>query len=60
MNKNIFKLDKKADREIIGLAWLSITEQILEMMVGIFFDFTVRSAMYLLRMKKGKWKYLRG
>lgn len=30
-----FKLDKQADREIIALAWPSITEQILEMMVAM-------------------------
>ncbi len=30
-----FQLDKKADKEIISLAWPSITEQILEMMVGM-------------------------
>jgi putative MATE family efflux protein len=35
MKKFIFKLDKKADKEIIKLAWPSITEQILEMMVGM-------------------------
>lgn len=35
MKKITFKLDKKADREIIDLAWPSITEQILEMMVGM-------------------------
>lgn len=29
------KLDRKADREIINLAWPSITEQILEMFVGM-------------------------
>jgi putative MATE family efflux protein len=28
-------------------------------MIGIFFDFSSRSAMYLLRMNKGKWKYLK-
>jgi putative MATE family efflux protein len=35
MKKFTFKLDKKADKEIINLAWPSITEQILEMMVGM-------------------------
>lgn len=35
MNKKWFKLDKRADKEIISLAWPSITEQILEMMVGM-------------------------
>lgn len=30
-----FKLNKEMDKEIIGLAWPSITEQILEMLVGI-------------------------
>lgn len=35
MKKFTLKLDKKADKEIIGLAWPSITEQILEMMVGM-------------------------
>ncbi|WMJ86954.1 MATE family efflux transporter [Anaerocolumna sp. MB42-C2] len=33
--KRWFQLDKKADKEIISLAWPSITEQILEMMVGM-------------------------
>lgn len=28
-------------------------------MIGIFFDFSSRSIMYLLRMNKGRWKYLR-
>jgi putative MATE family efflux protein len=28
-------------------------------MIGVFLDFTARSAMYLVRMNKGKWKYLR-
>ena len=27
-------------------------------MIGIFFDFSSRSVMYLVRMNKGKWKYL--
>lgn len=35
MRKFTLKLDKRADRDIIGLAWPSITEQILEMMVGM-------------------------
>ncbi|OPJ56672.1 MATE family efflux transporter [Clostridium oryzae] len=35
MKKFQFKLDKKSDREIIKLAWPSIIEQILEMMVGM-------------------------
>jgi putative MATE family efflux protein len=35
MKKFNFKLDKKVDRQIIQLAWPSITEQILEMMVGM-------------------------
>lgn len=30
-----FKLNRTADREIIELAWPSITEQILEMFVGM-------------------------
>jgi hypothetical protein len=28
-------------------------------MIGVFLDFTARSAMYMVRMNKGKWKYLR-
>lgn len=28
-------------------------------MVGIFLDFSVRAIMYIVRMKKGKWKYMR-
>lgn len=28
-------------------------------MIGIFFDFSSRSIMYLLRMNKGEWKYLK-
>ena len=28
-------------------------------MIGIFFDFSSRSAMYLVRMNKSKWKYLK-
>jgi putative MATE family efflux protein len=28
-------------------------------MIGIFFDFSSRSAMYLVRMSRGKWKYLK-
>lgn len=35
MKKFMFKLDKKADKEIIRLAWPSIAEQILEMMVAM-------------------------
>jgi len=35
MKKFSFKLDKKADKEIIKLAWPSITEQLLQMMVGM-------------------------
>jgi Na+-driven multidrug efflux pump len=35
MKKFVFKLDKEVDRGIIKLAWPSITEQILEMMVGM-------------------------
>lgn len=35
MKNKWFRLDKKADKEIISLAWPSITEQILEMMVGM-------------------------
>lgn len=35
MKKSFFKLDKDFDREIIRLAWPSIAEQILEMMVGM-------------------------
>jgi putative MATE family efflux protein len=32
---------------------------LIAVMIGIFFDFTSRSFMYLSRMNKGKWKYLR-
>ena len=35
MKKINFKFDKKVDKDIINLAWPSITEQILEMMVGM-------------------------
>lgn len=35
MRKIFFKLDRKADKDIIKLAWPSITEQVLEMMVGM-------------------------
>ncbi|MDT8718382.1 MATE family efflux transporter [Clostridium sp. 19966] len=35
MKKLNLKFDKKADREVIKLAWPSIMEQILEMMVGM-------------------------
>lgn len=35
MKKFVLKLDKNTDREIIKLAWPSITEQILEMMVAM-------------------------
>ncbi len=35
MKRFKLKFDKKADKEIIALAWPSITEQILEMMVGM-------------------------
>lgn len=35
MKKKWYKLDAKADKEIISMAWPSITEQILEMMVGM-------------------------
>lgn len=28
-------------------------------MIGIFFDFSSRSIMYLVRMNKGKWKYIK-
>jgi putative MATE family efflux protein len=35
MARLTFKFDKKADKEIFHLAWPSITEQILEMMVGM-------------------------
>jgi putative MATE family efflux protein len=35
MKRKWFQLDMKADKEIISLAWPSITEQILEMMVGM-------------------------
>ncbi len=35
MNLHRFKFDRPMDRAIIGLAWPSITEQILEMLVGI-------------------------
>jgi Na+-driven multidrug efflux pump len=31
----------------------------IAIMIGIFFDFSIRSFMYLSRMIKGKWKYLR-
>lgn len=37
--------------------WLGIG--MVAVMIGIFFDFSSRSIMYLLRMNKGKWKYLR-
>lgn len=35
MKKKWYKLDAKADKEIISMAWPSITEQILEMTVGM-------------------------
>ena len=35
MKKKWYKLNAKADKEIIFMAWPSITEQILEMMVGM-------------------------
>ncbi len=35
MNKKWYKLNAEADKEIISMAWPSITEQILEMMVGM-------------------------
>lgn len=35
MKKKWYKLNAKADKEIISMAWPSITEQILEMMVGM-------------------------
>ena len=35
MKKKWYKLDAQADNEIISMAWPSITEQILEMMVGM-------------------------
>lgn len=35
MRKLVFKLDKKSDKEVIKLAWPSILEQMLEMMVGM-------------------------
>lgn len=37
--------------------WLAIG--MVAVMVGIFFDFTSRSFMYLKRMNKGEWKYLK-
>lgn len=108
MRKFKFRLDKKTDKKIISMAWPSIMEQILEMMVGMvsiifmgrigtdavaavrmvnmlmgflqtvffglnkwmrigmlavmigtFFDFASKSVMYLIRMNKGEWKYLK-
>lgn len=35
MEKGLFNLDRRADKEIFALAWPSIAEQILEMMVGM-------------------------
>lgn len=35
MKRKWYQLDRKADKEIISMAWPSITEQILEMMVGM-------------------------
>lgn len=35
MKEKWYKLNAKADKEIISMAWPSITEQILEMMVGM-------------------------
>ena len=35
MRKFKFRLDKKTDKKIISMAWPSIMEQILEMMVGM-------------------------
>lgn len=37
--------------------WLGIG--MTAIMIGIFFDFSSRSIMYLLRMRKGEWKYLK-
>jgi Na+-driven multidrug efflux pump len=37
--------------------WLDLG--MLAIMLGIFFDFSSRSFMYLRRMNKGAWKYLR-
>jgi len=31
----------------------------LAVMIGIFFDFASRSVMYLIRMNKGEWQYLK-
>lgn len=39
------------------IKWLNIG--LYAVMIGIFFDFSSRSAMYLVRMNKGKWKYLK-
>jgi putative MATE family efflux protein len=32
---------------------------LIAVMTGVFFDFSVRSVMYIIRMGMGKWKYLR-
>jgi len=37
--------------------WMGIG--MLAVMIGIFFDFASRSVMYLIRMNKGEWKYLK-
>jgi len=37
--------------------WLHIG--VFAIMIGIFFDFSIRSIMYLYRMNKGDWKYLK-
>lgn len=37
--------------------WLGLG--LYAIMIGIFLDFSSRSALYLIRMNKGKWKYLK-
>ena len=37
--------------------WFSIG--LTAVIIGIFIDFTARAIMYLIRVKKGEWKYLR-
>lgn len=46
----------------VGLSFLLIKLfglGLYAVMIGIFFDFFSRSIMYLVRMNKGKWKYLK-
>ncbi len=38
------------------IKWFAIG--LTAVMIGIFFDFSSRSAMYLIRMNKGRWKYM--